>query len=282
MSDEVNHPAHYGGDTVYEAIKVIEAWGLGMHLGNAVKYISRAGKKGPALQDLKKARWYLDRVIWLDGQAGKPHSALQAPQGEPGGSERPIHVGASCGNLPIEDEHPYYRRSARSETDPQGETVRLTEEMIEEDEEIARGEAIRLTFDVSSKDPGTSGWPARSETDPQGTTILLTKEMIDDGRLANFLINAGLDERVAHLRLSALGTVITLMLQLIKRTDSAIRVSVRGLLGLPPDADDGYEVVWVGLDADGDRVQRLTTHQKELVVALRAAVVRAGKECPSG
>ncbi len=63
--DVVNHPAHYGADTVYETIKVIEAWGLGFHLGNAVKYISRAGKKDPAktLEDLKKARWYVDREI---------------------------------------------------------------------------------------------------------------------------------------------------------------------------------------------------------------------------
>jgi hypothetical protein len=64
MSKEsVNHPAHYGGDTVYEAIKVIEAWGLNFHLGNAVKYICRADRKGNALEDLKKARWYLDRYI---------------------------------------------------------------------------------------------------------------------------------------------------------------------------------------------------------------------------
>lgn len=64
MSDSVNHPPHYGGeDNPYEAIKVIEAWVLGFHLGNAVKYIARAGKKGDALEDLKKARWYLDRAI---------------------------------------------------------------------------------------------------------------------------------------------------------------------------------------------------------------------------
>jgi hypothetical protein len=60
----VNHPAHYGGaDNPYEAIKVIEAWELGFCLGNTVKYISRAGKKDDVLQDLKKARWYLDREI---------------------------------------------------------------------------------------------------------------------------------------------------------------------------------------------------------------------------
>jgi hypothetical protein len=66
LSDVVNHPSHYGGDIAnnpYETIKVIEAWGLGFHLGNAVKYISRAGKKDDLIQDLEKARWYLDREI---------------------------------------------------------------------------------------------------------------------------------------------------------------------------------------------------------------------------
>jgi len=62
--DAVDHPEHYGGaDNPYEAIKVVEAWGLCFHLGNVVKYVSRAGKKGDALEDLKKARWYLDRKI---------------------------------------------------------------------------------------------------------------------------------------------------------------------------------------------------------------------------
>jgi len=65
MSEIVNHPSHYGGaNNQYEAIKVIEAWELGFHLGNVVKYISRAGKKhNRVLEDLKKARWYLDRQI---------------------------------------------------------------------------------------------------------------------------------------------------------------------------------------------------------------------------
>ena len=66
MSKEmINHPGHYGGDSIYEAIKVIEAWGLDFHLGNTVKYISRAGKKevDKELQDLKKALWYLERKI---------------------------------------------------------------------------------------------------------------------------------------------------------------------------------------------------------------------------
>lgn len=61
---DIDHPAHYGGaDNLYEAIKVIEAWRLGFNLGNTVKYICRADKKGNLLQDLEKARWYLDREI---------------------------------------------------------------------------------------------------------------------------------------------------------------------------------------------------------------------------
>lgn len=64
MSDPVNHPDHYclGGIEVLDAI---EAWGLPYHLGNVVKYVARAGKKDPAtyVQDLKKAKFYLDRFI---------------------------------------------------------------------------------------------------------------------------------------------------------------------------------------------------------------------------
>tara|TARA_R110000868_G_C10440231_1_gene725242 strand:+ start:66 stop:290 length:225 start_codon:yes stop_codon:yes gene_type:complete len=65
MSKElVNHPSHYGGESnPYEAIKVIEAWELDFHLGNAVKYIARCGKKDDSLQELKKAAWYLNRKI---------------------------------------------------------------------------------------------------------------------------------------------------------------------------------------------------------------------------
>lgn len=60
----VDHPAHYGSGP-YETINVIEAWGLGFNLGNAVKYISRAGKKDPqkTVEDLEKAVWYINREI---------------------------------------------------------------------------------------------------------------------------------------------------------------------------------------------------------------------------
>lgn len=61
----VDKPSHYAEGRKYEPIDVIEDWELGMHLGNATKYISRAGRKGDELEDLKKARWYIDRRISL-------------------------------------------------------------------------------------------------------------------------------------------------------------------------------------------------------------------------
>ena len=66
LKEMVKNPEHYGGaENPYEAIKVIENWGLDFHLGNTVKYISRAGKKDPTkeIEDLKKAMFYLDRKI---------------------------------------------------------------------------------------------------------------------------------------------------------------------------------------------------------------------------
>lgn len=66
LGELVDHPIHYGGkENAYEAIKVIDAWELGFHLGNVIKYISRAGKKDPKtlIQDLKKAAWYLEKYI---------------------------------------------------------------------------------------------------------------------------------------------------------------------------------------------------------------------------
>jgi hypothetical protein len=64
----VNHPQHYGGgDNTYEVIKVIEATEMDFHLGNAYKYIARAGKKetNKEVQDLRKAIWYIERKIQL-------------------------------------------------------------------------------------------------------------------------------------------------------------------------------------------------------------------------
>lgn len=67
-NENVDHPKHYGGaDDPYEAVKVIEAWNLPWHLGDCLKYVRRAGCKVPEkkIEDLEKARWYLDRYISL-------------------------------------------------------------------------------------------------------------------------------------------------------------------------------------------------------------------------
>lgn len=62
--DNINHPKHYT-DGKIEVIDFIEDKKLGFHLGNVVKYVSRSGKKDESktVEDLKKARWYLDRKI---------------------------------------------------------------------------------------------------------------------------------------------------------------------------------------------------------------------------
>lgn len=62
-SEAVDHPAHYQSAGGLEVIDVIEAFGLGFRLGNAIKYILRAGHKDDRLQDLRKALWYLQREI---------------------------------------------------------------------------------------------------------------------------------------------------------------------------------------------------------------------------
>lgn len=67
--DPVNSPSHYRSKAGrFEAIDVIEEFELGYHLGNAIKYILRAGKKGELSEDLEKARWYLARAIEQDGK----------------------------------------------------------------------------------------------------------------------------------------------------------------------------------------------------------------------
>ena len=64
--DNVNHPAHYTSGKI-EVIDFIEDKELGFHLGNAVKYISRAGRKdaNKTIEDLRKATWYINRQIQI-------------------------------------------------------------------------------------------------------------------------------------------------------------------------------------------------------------------------
>ena len=61
MEEQVNHPSHYNQGI--EPIDIIESWDLNFSLGNAIKYILRSPYKGKQIEDLEKARWYLEREI---------------------------------------------------------------------------------------------------------------------------------------------------------------------------------------------------------------------------
>lgn len=72
VSDAVEHPSHYGGaDDPFETIKVLRSWLRRLPLDpyqagcmfNVIKYCSRAGVKGDLLEDLRKARFYLNEII---------------------------------------------------------------------------------------------------------------------------------------------------------------------------------------------------------------------------
>ena len=60
--EAVNHPPHYNQGNI-EVIDAIEDWGLDFNAGNVVKYVARHQHKAEPIEDLKKARWYLDRLI---------------------------------------------------------------------------------------------------------------------------------------------------------------------------------------------------------------------------
>jgi len=69
-NDPVDHPKHYNDHpSGIECIEVVEH--MNFNLGNAMKYIWRAGLKGATVQDLEKARWYLDREIDRIKEEGK-------------------------------------------------------------------------------------------------------------------------------------------------------------------------------------------------------------------
>jgi hypothetical protein len=62
MNDPVNHPKHYTSHpSGVECIEITEH--LNFCIGNAIKYLWRAGLKGEQVEDLRKARWYIDREI---------------------------------------------------------------------------------------------------------------------------------------------------------------------------------------------------------------------------
>jgi hypothetical protein len=69
--ETIDHPNHYLGTRKFEPIDVINDWELNFQTGNAVKYISRAGRKNPekTIEDLKKAVWYLEwEIKSLEGE----------------------------------------------------------------------------------------------------------------------------------------------------------------------------------------------------------------------
>lgn len=59
--ETVDHPDHYNKGI--EVIDFIESWDMDFNTGNAVKYISRHKYKNDPIEDLKKAKWYIDRLI---------------------------------------------------------------------------------------------------------------------------------------------------------------------------------------------------------------------------
>lgn len=62
MSDSVNNPKHYTSHpSGVECIEIVEHYGFSV--GNAIKYLWRAGLKGDAIEDLQKAEWYIRREI---------------------------------------------------------------------------------------------------------------------------------------------------------------------------------------------------------------------------
>lgn len=72
MYDDVTRPSHYTEGRKYEPKDVIRDWNLNFNLGNAVKYVARAGRKDDIIQDLKKARQYLDfEIDYLEQEQSK-------------------------------------------------------------------------------------------------------------------------------------------------------------------------------------------------------------------
>lgn len=63
--DDPVNPKHYAQFGEMSSINIIARYGLGFELGNVIKYVLRAGLKGSEIEDLKKARWYLNRRIHL-------------------------------------------------------------------------------------------------------------------------------------------------------------------------------------------------------------------------
>ena len=93
MSDNIKHPSHYAEGRNYEPKDVIRDWGLNFNLGNAVKYISRAGRKDDIVQELKKAQEYLQFEI----------EAIEAERNTEVELKAPIYLNCRCSVEPVAD-----------------------------------------------------------------------------------------------------------------------------------------------------------------------------------
>jgi hypothetical protein len=70
----VNHPRHYNAGRI-EVIDAIEEWKMGFCDGNVIKYVARHKHKGKPIEDLKKAKWYLERLIQQYTQGNQVENA---------------------------------------------------------------------------------------------------------------------------------------------------------------------------------------------------------------
>ena len=93
MTYDAINPSHYHGDREFEPIDVIEDWGLGYHLGNALKYIARNGRKPgeDPIEGLDKAIWYLERRKDMLLDAATRKAVKEIPSSViPGSDEDPV------------------------------------------------------------------------------------------------------------------------------------------------------------------------------------------------
>lgn len=91
MSDNVKHPSHYVEGRKFEPKDVIRDWGLNFNLGNAVKYLARAGRKADLVEDLKKAQQYIQFEI----------DAIEAEEKQATKPKAPIHPNCKCSVKPV-------------------------------------------------------------------------------------------------------------------------------------------------------------------------------------
>jgi len=77
MGDNIKSPSHYCEGREYEPKDVIRDWGLNFNLGSCVKYISRAGRKGDKLEDLQKAKQFLEFEIEAVEEAERQRTKIR-------------------------------------------------------------------------------------------------------------------------------------------------------------------------------------------------------------